>query len=143
VTTVYDTVGTRIRPRNVYSTRDTTYVGRLVQQANDVVNLAVGIDYKGFSGRLSFSMTGNVLNSVGTRPEEASFTGNIYRWDFTLRQNLPIDGLSLSLNGVNIFHNGINTYRNYRMSQDAPITKNLISVLYPVTSFEMNLRYSF
>lgn len=143
VTTVNDTVNGRIRPRNIFSTVDTTYVGRLVQQANDVVNVALGIDYKGFSGRISFSMTGNVLNSVGTRPEATSFTGNIYRWDFTLRQNLPIDGLSLSLNGVNIFHNGISTYRNYRMSPDAPITKNLVSVLYSPTSFEMNLRYSF
>ena len=143
VTTVNDTVGGRIRPRNIYSTRDTTYVGRLIQQENDVVNVALGIDYKGFSGRLSFSMTGNVLNSVGSRPEESSFTGNIYRWDFTLRQNLPIDGLSLSLNGVNIFHNGISTYRNYRMSPTAPITKNLVSVLYSPTIFELNLRYSF
>jgi TonB-dependent receptor len=143
VRTVNDTVNGRIRPRNIFSTADTNYVGRLVQQANDVVNAAIGIDYKGFSGRLSFSMTGNVLNSVGTRPEETRFTGNIYRWDFTLRQNLPIDGLSLSLNGVNIFHNGISYYRNYRMSPDAPITKNLVQVLYSPTTFEMNLRYSF
>ena len=107
------------------------------------MNVALGVDYKGFSGRISFSMTGNVLNSVGKRPEESSFTGNIYRWDFTLKQNLPIDGLSIALNGVNIFHNGISTYRNYRMSPDAPITKNLVQVLYSPTSFEMNLRYSF
>jgi TonB-dependent receptor len=143
VRTVNDTVNGRIRPRNIFSTADTTYVGRLIQQANDVVNAAIGIDYKGFSGRLSFSMTGNVLNSVGTRPEETRFTGNIYRWDFTLRQNLPIDGLSLSLNGVNIFHNGISYYRNYRMSPGAPVTKNLVQVLYSPTTFEMNLRYSF
>lgn len=143
VTTYYDTVNGRPHRVDVYSTRDTSYVGRLLQQANDVVNVALGFDYKGFSGRISFSMTGNVINSVGTRPEEASFTGNIYRWDFTLKQDLPIDGLSLSLNGINIFHNGINTYRNYRMSPDAPITKNLVQVLYSPTLFELNMRYSF
>jgi hypothetical protein len=131
------------RPKDILSTSDTTYDGRLIQQANDVVNVALGVDYKGFSGRISFSMTGNVINSIGTRPEEASFTGNIYRWDFTLKQDLPIDGLSITLNGINIFHNGINTYRNYRTRPDAPITQNLTQVLYSPTVFEMNLRYSF
>jgi TonB-dependent receptor len=127
----------------LFITKDTVYVGRLVQQANDVVNVALGVDYKGFSGRISFSMTGNLLNSVGNRPETTSFTGNIYRWDFTLKQDLPVPGLSLALNGVNIFHNGVSTYQNYRTSPDAPITKNLVSVLYSPTVFSMNLRYTF
>lgn len=141
--TVFDTIGGRIKSRNVYGTRDTTFEGRLVQQANDVVNVALGIDYKDFSGRLSFSMTGNVINSVGSRPEEMGYTGNIYRWDFTIKQNLPIDGLSVSLSGLNIFHNGINSYRDYRIDPSAPVTRNLTSVLFSPTSFEMNLRYSF
>ena len=88
-------------------------------------------------------MKGNVLNSRGVRPEEASYTGNIYRWDFTLKQDLPIDGLSISLNGVNIFHNGIKSYRKYRLTPDAPITENLVSVLYAPTIYQLNLRYSF
>ena len=140
-TQVYDSV--RHRFSTVFSTKDTTYVGRLIQQANDVVNIALGVDYKGFSGRISFSMTGNLLNSVGSRPEETSFTGNYYRWDFALKQDLPVDGLSLQLNGVNIFNNGVSTYRNYRTSTSAPITKNLVSILYSPTVFQMNLRYTF
>ncbi len=128
---------------NVFTTKDTVYVGRLIQQANDVVNVALGVDYKGFSGRISFSMTGNLLNSVGNRPEATSFTGNIYRWDFTLKQDLPFNGLSVAFNGVNIFHNGVSTYRNYRTSPGAPITKNLVSVLYAPSVFQLNLRYSF
>ncbi len=143
VTTVTDTVAGRIKQVPSYITTDTTYVGRLLDQANDVVNVALGVDYKGFSGRISFSMTGNVINNVGSRPETDSYTGNIYRWDFELRQNLPVDGLSLALNGVNIFHNGIDTYQNYRTSPDAPVTKNLVSVLYSPTVYELNLRYTF
>ncbi len=126
-----------------YTTRDTTFQGRLPQQSNDVVNVALGIDYKGFSGRLSFNMRGNVLNFVGSRPEETSYTGNIYRWDFTLKQNLPVDGLSVSLNGINIFHNAIRSYQDYRLNPNAPITKNLVSVLYSPTLFQINLRYTF
>jgi TonB-dependent receptor len=131
------------RVHDVFTTEDTTYIGRLIQQANDVVNVALGVDYKGFSGRISFTMTGNLLNSVGSRPEETSFTGNYYRWDFALKQQLPIDGLSIAVNGVNIFNNGVSTYRNYRTSPSAPITKNLTQVLYSPTVFQMNLRYTF
>jgi hypothetical protein len=135
-----------VRPgrfRTVYTSSDTVFSGRLIQQANDVVNVALGIDYKGFSGRLSFNMRGNVLNSVGTRPEETSYTGNIYRWDFTLKQDLPLDGLSLSLNGINIFHNGVKSYRKFRLTPEADITENLVSVLYPPTIYQLNLRYAF
>jgi hypothetical protein len=128
---------------NTYSTRDTTFTGRMPQQSDDVLNAAIGIDYKGFSGRLSFNMRGNVVNSVGTRPEEASYTGNIYTWDFVLKQNLPVDGLSLSLNGVNIFHNAIRSYRDYRLTSTSPITSNLQSVLYGPTVFQLNVRYTF
>ena len=132
------------RPQQVSQTTatDTTFEGRLLQQANDVVNVALGIDYKGFSGRISFRMTGDVITSVGSRPEEAQYTGNIYGWDFSLKQNLPIEGLSIALNGMNIFHNGINYYRKYRLTPGAPITENLVQVLYSPTLFELNLRYS-
>jgi TonB-dependent receptor len=127
----------------VTTTKDTSFSGRLIQQADDVVNVALGIDYKGFSGRLSFNMTGNVISGVGSRPELMRYTGNIYRWDFSLKQNLPIDGLSLALNGNNIFHNGISFYQNFKLNPNAPVTKNLVQVLYSPTSFDLNLRYSF
>ncbi len=133
----------RNRPVTVYQTLDTLYNARLLQQAGDVVNIALGVDYKGFSGRLSFNMRGDVINNIGVRPEESSYTGNIYRWDFTLKQSLPIEGLSVALNGINIFHNAINTYRYFRLNANAPITKNLVSVLYSPTLFQLNLRYSF
>lgn len=126
-----------------FTTSDTVYSGRLVQQADDVVNIALGVDYKGFSSRLSFNMRGNVLNYVGTRPEETSYTGNIYRWDFTIKQDLPLKGLSLSLNGLNIFHNGIESFRKFRLTKDAPITENLESVLYGPSIYQLNLRYNF
>jgi hypothetical protein len=56
---------------------------------------------------------------------------------------LPVDGLSLSFNGVNIFHNAIKSYQNYKLNAAAPVTENLVSVLYPPTDFQLNLRYSF
>lgn len=129
--------------QTVYQTTDTVYVGRLIQQANDVVNVALGVDYKGFSGRMSFNMLGNVLDNVALRPEESVYTGNIYNWAFLLKQDLPVNGLSIGVNGLNIFHNAVRTYQNYRMGPTLPITHNEVSVLYSPTTFQANLRYSF
>jgi hypothetical protein len=122
---------------------DTIFTERLPQQAEDVVNAAIGIDYKGFSGRMSFNMRGNVINFVGSRPEESSYTGNIYRWDFTIKQNLPISALSVALNGVNIFHNPVYSYRKFRKALDAHITENLVTILYSPTIYQFNIRYNF
>ena len=131
------------RKITVYYNTDTVRNARLLHQANDVLNVALGIDYKGFSGRISFNMQGNVINSVGSRPETDRYTGNIYRWDFTIKQQLPIDGLSIAVNGINIFHNPIYTYQKFRRNVDAPVTENLQAVLYTPTIFQANLRYSF
>lgn len=139
--TYRDTVTNQFRTR--YITIDTIRTARLLNQGNDILNIAVGIDYKGFSGRISFNLQGNVITSVGSRPEDDRFTGNIYKWDFTLKQDLPLDGLSLSLNGVNIFHDPIETYQKFRRTADGPITDNLYGVLYTPRLFDLNLRYTF
>lgn len=49
---------------------DTFYVNRLLHQANDIANVSLGYDWKGFSARLSFRFQGNVISRIGTRPEE-------------------------------------------------------------------------
>ena len=122
---------------------DTTRNGRLLYQANDVVNVALGIDYKGFSGRLSFNMQGNVITNVGLSDQEDQFTGNIYKWDFLIQQKLPVEGLSISLSGVNIFHNPVYTYQYLRRGNaNAPLVKNVVSVDYSPSLFDLNLRYS-
>ena len=129
--------------RHVYLSRDTVRNARLLYQGDNILNIALGIDYKGFSGRISFNMQGNVITSVGSRPEEDQFTGNIYKWDFTLQQKLPIEGLSIALNGINIFHNPIYTYQKFRRTDGGPILDNLQSTDYSPRIYELNLRYSF
>jgi TonB-dependent receptor len=126
-----------------YNTTDTVRNARLIYQGDNILNIALGVDYKGFSGRISFNMQGNVITSVGSRPEDDQFTGNIYKWDFTLQQKLPIDGLSIALNGINIFHNPIYTYQKFRKADGGPILDNLESTDYSPRIFELNLRYSF
>ena len=126
-----------------YITTDTIRNARLIYQGDNVLNIALGVDYKGFSGRISFNLQGNVITSVGSRPEEDQFTGNIYKWDFTLQQKLPVEGLSIALNGINIFHNPIYTYQKFRRAVGGPILDNLESTDYSPSIYELNLRYSF
>ena len=125
-----------------YTTIDTIRTARLLNQGNDIVNTALGFDYKGFSGRISFNLQGNVITVVGQRPEDDEFTGNIYRWDFTLKQRLPIKGLSIQLSGINIFHNVTETYRKFRRETDGQVFDNLTGLRYSPSYFELNFRYT-
>ncbi len=131
------------RPKTVYTTSDTIRNARLLYQGDDNLNVALGVDYKDFSGRLSFNLQGDVITSVGARPETDKFTGNIYRWDFTLNQKLPFEGLSVSLNGVNIFNNATLTYQKFRRAIDSGVITNKQSISYSPRIFQLNLRYSF
>ena len=128
--------------KHVYLSRDTVRNARLLFQGDNILNIALGVDYKGFSGRISFNLQGDVITSVGSRPEEDQFTGTIYRWDFTLQQKLPLEGLSVALNGINIFHNPIRTYQKFRRTVGGQILDNLESTDYSPRIFELNLRYS-
>jgi TonB-dependent receptor len=124
-----------------YTTTDTIRTARLLNQGNDNINVALGFDYKDFSARISFNLQGNVITTVGQRPEDDQFTGNIYRWDFTIRQKLPIKGLSVQLSGINIFHNVTETYRKFRRTSEGQVFNNLASMRYSPRVFELNLRY--
>ena len=128
--------------RHNYITIDTVRNARLLYQSDDVLNIALGVDYKGFSGRLSFNLQGNVITSVGSRPETDQFTGNIYKWDLTLQQKLPVEGLSVSFNIENLTHSPIYTYQHFRRTINGPIVDNLVSTIYGPRNFELNLRYS-
>jgi TonB-dependent receptor len=42
---------------------DTSYANRLINQPDDIVNLSIGYDFKGFSARLSMLFQSNIFNS--------------------------------------------------------------------------------
>jgi len=141
--TYVDRTGPRPKVVTVFYTQDTVRNARLLYQSDDVLNIALGVDYKGFSGRISLSLQGNVITSVGARPEEDAYTGNIYRWDVTLQQQLPIEGFKIIFDGVNIFHNPVYTYQKFARTVGGPILENQQSVAYSPRIFNLSLRYSF
>ena len=117
--------------------------GRLYQQGDNIVNIALGADVGGFSGRVSFRYQDDILVSLdSTVPDLDVYTAPNYSWDFSLRQSLPIEGLSLFLNGVNITHPA--NYNNRFVALGATTAtrsefRNGISY-YP-RRFQLGLRY--
>jgi TonB-dependent receptor len=77
---------------------DTTYSNRLYNQPDDIVNIAIGYDYKEFAFRLSMLYQSNVFTGPNFSPELRTYTDDYLRWDFTIKQKLPWWGLQVFLN---------------------------------------------
>jgi TonB-dependent receptor len=81
---------------------DSTRIGRLVDQPNDILNAYLGYDYKGFSARVSCVFQGNSVTFIGAYPEQDGFSKDYFRVDFSARQRLPWKGLELFLDVNNL-----------------------------------------
>ena len=86
---------------------DSTRVGRLVFQPNDILNSYIGYDYKGFSARVSCLFQGNSVTFIGAYPEADGFSKDYFRVDASAKQMLPWEGLQLFLD-VNNINNAMN-----------------------------------
>ena len=93
---------------------DTIHTAPLLHQPDNIANISVGYDIRGFSARLSWVYYGKILNSKSTRPEQDGFKNKFSRWDFQVRQKLPLKGLEIVLNGNNL--NDIQEESKYRGS---------------------------
>ena len=98
----------------IQSNVDTTYTDRLLDQPDRIINLSIGYDYKGFSGRLSMLSKDDVFMSTNFWPELRETTDPYTRWDLSMKQDLPLKGLQLFLNVNNITESiDVNRYRGY------------------------------
>jgi TonB-dependent receptor len=92
VNTSYDEDGNMTQ-----SITDTSYTTRLLNQPNDIVNLSVGYDYKGFAARVSMLYQDDIFKKpdfwMQNRQNSAKFT----RWDLSLKQDLPWAGIQVYL----------------------------------------------
>lgn len=108
--------------------------GRLINQPNDIANLFLGYDYKGFSAKVSFVFQGNSANYIGSFQEQDGFTQDYYRIDVSVRQMLPWYGLQLFLdvNNLNNRQNiatqktigGFTSQKNYGLTLNAGVRIN-------------------
>ena len=81
---------------------DSFYVDRLIDQPNDIFNYSLGYDYKGFSARVSMLYMSDVFKTTNFWPELRQTTDSYRRYDFSMKQKLPVKGLELYLNISNI-----------------------------------------
>ncbi len=98
-----------VYPTYVPTHVDTFYTDRLLDQPDNIVNLSVGYDYKGFSVLVSMIYQANVSTGTNQYPELRPAKLSYLRWDLTAKQNLPWPGLVVYLNLVNL-NNASDTY---------------------------------
>lgn len=81
---------------------DTTYTDALINQPDDIVNVSMGWDYKGFSILLSMIYQSGIFNSTNfynaNRTDKAAWT----RFDLAAKQKLPWYNTELFLNLNNL-----------------------------------------
>lgn len=81
---------------------DSAYTAPLLFQPDDIVNLTLGYDYKGFSIRASLQYKSEIFSSNNWRPELRGYTDGFFLYDLAVTQKLPIDGLVLFSNVKNL-----------------------------------------
>ncbi len=89
-------------PWIVQTVVDTFYTARMLYQPNNIANLSLGYDYKGFSIRLSLLYQSDIFKAANFWPELRETTDDYLRWDLSVKQKLPWKGLQLYLNVRNL-----------------------------------------
>jgi TonB-dependent receptor len=78
------------------------YSDRMLDQPDDILNAAIGYDYKDFSIRLSMLYQSNIFKGSDFWPELRRETDDYVRWDLSIKQDLPWQGLQLYCNMNNL-----------------------------------------
>ncbi len=81
---------------------DTFYTTRMLNQPNDILNMALGFDNGGFSGRLSLLYQDNIFKKPDFWLQNRINSDKYIRWDLSIRQELPWYGIQVFLNLNNI-----------------------------------------
>ncbi len=92
---------------------DTVRKGRLPGQSNNILNLTLGYEKGGFTGRLSMVYQDESLLTVGSRRELDGFTDAYVRWDASLQQRLT-PKLSVNFNINNISNRQDRAFLGFR-----------------------------
>ena len=123
----------------VQENNDTTYVDRLLDQPDEILNISVGYDYKGFSGRLSMLYNDNVFVNTNFWPEKRETTDSYSRFDLSVKQKLPVEGLEIFLNASNLTKTSdVTRYRGISGYND-----NIKLQQYYGQTIDLGIRYAF
>ncbi len=81
---------------------DTTYSTRLLNQPNDIVNIALGYDYADFSFRISMLYQDNIFKNPDFWSQNRVHSDPYLRFDLSVKQKLPWYGIQVYFNLNNI-----------------------------------------
>jgi TonB-dependent receptor len=117
---------------------DSTRAGRMPNQPDDVFNFTIGYDVGGFSARLSYVYTDNILVGVNrTFDELDAYTDSFQRWDLTAYQKLPWWG-----GGAQVYLN-VNNITNTADRAFTSTLEKVSAVEYYGRTVDIGLRYRF
>ncbi len=94
-------VNTSVRPTKYI---DSSYTAPLLYQPDNIFNLSLGYDYKGFSVRLSMLYSDKIFTGPNPWTQLRTYTSAYNRWDLAVKQELPIEGLQVFCTWNNINH---------------------------------------
>ncbi|MCL5267437.1 MAG: TonB-dependent receptor [Bacteroidetes bacterium] len=82
---------------------DTSFTDRLVDQPDNIFNLSLGFDYRGFSIRAAMVYQADIFTAASQWPQLRGYTAAYRRWDIAARQELPWHGIEVygDLNNIN------------------------------------------
>jgi TonB-dependent receptor len=102
--TKYPLIVTNTDPYTGFPTHvETFFSSRILDQPNNIFNLAVGYDYEGFSARVSLLYQADIFKQVNFWPELRYTTDKQTRWDLSVKQKLPWFGIQVffDMNNIN------------------------------------------
>jgi TonB-dependent receptor len=86
----------------VQTVSDTFYTSRMLNQPNDIANIALGYDYAGFSLRLSMLYQDNIFKVPDFWMQNRVNSAKYVRWDLSVKQDLPWFGMQVYFDLLNI-----------------------------------------
>ena len=78
------------------------YKSKLLNKPNDILNSSLGIEYKGFSGRVSVVYINNIFQKADFWLQNRIVSDKSVRWDISIRQSLPWLDSQLYLDLINL-----------------------------------------
>ncbi len=100
--TTYVIDSTTGRPKATVHNVDSSVTDPLIDQPNDIGNISLGFNYRGFGVWLSFEYTGPLLNGWSYQRELIPYKNRFYRLDLQAVQKLPIEGMEILFDLANI-----------------------------------------
>lgn len=85
-----------------YESNDTTYTAPMLSQPAHLLNLTVGYDFKGFSIRWAMRYKSKIFTKNNWYEKLRGYSTDFYRYDLSIKQELPLEGMELFLNVNNL-----------------------------------------